>query len=140
MFKAIRKKFEDFGITIEFHNIKIKGDDGFLFEDIDERIKADLVKGVGSEFFWDPGDIKKEKKYKIPLDKLIQNQEDEYADTHGTHPDDQKKINSIIKKYKAGKKLMPLFVHKTKKGYVIIDGHHRFGALKQMGEIGRAHV
>ena len=100
---------------------------------MNEKIKANLVKGIGANMEWTPGDIKKAKKYRIPVDKLIMNQADEYADTHGTHPDDQKKIDSIIKKYKAGKSLMPLFVHKTKKGYVVIDGHHRYGALKQMG-------
>ena len=100
---------------------------------MNEKIKANLVKGIGANMEWTPGDIKKAKKHRIPVDKLIMNQADEYADTHGTHPDDQKKIDSIIKKYKAGKSLMPLFVHKTKKGYVVIDGHHRYGALKQMG-------
>ena len=68
---------------------------------MNEKIKANLVKGIGANMEWTPGDIKKAKKYRIPVDKLIMNQADEYADTHGTHPDDQKKINNIIKKYKA---------------------------------------
>jgi hypothetical protein len=94
-----------------------------------ERLWAHIQKGEGSKFNWKEGDIEKADKKIVPLSKLKFNQpkgdenEKEYQD----------KVDGIIKYYKKHKKLMPMFVHKIKGGYRIIDGHHRYSALKQMG-------
>ena len=98
---------------------------------LSEKIKAKIEKGQASQFDWDEGDIDKAPKVNIPLDKLIPNQplsDEKYKEY-------QVKVDSIIAKYKKNKSLMPIFVHKMKNGmYKIIDGHHRWTALKQMGK------
>jgi hypothetical protein len=94
-----------------------------------ERIWAHIQKGEGAKFNWADGDLEKADKVSVPLSKLKFNQpksdekEKEYQD----------KVDGIKKHYKKDKKVMPMLVHKVKGGYEIIDGHHRYTALKQMG-------
>ena len=95
-----------------------------------ERIWAHIQQGEGSKFNWGKGDLEKAEKITVPLSKLKFNQpksdeeEKEYQD----------KVDGNIKYYKKHKKFNPLLVHKVKGGYEIIDGHHRYTALKQMGK------
>lgn len=97
---------------------------------LSEKIKASIQKGMGADFHWEAGDIDKYPKVNIPVEDLIPNQpiEDE------KYKDYQDMVDSIIRKYKKNKSLMPIMVHKMKKGYKIIDGHHRWTALRQMGK------
>lgn len=98
---------------------------------LSEKIKAKIEKGQASKYDWDAGDIDNAPKVNIPLDKLKPNQplsDEKYKEY-------QVKVDSIIAKYKKNKSLMPILVHKMKNGtYKIIDGHHRWTALKQMGK------
>ena len=97
---------------------------------LSEKIKVQIEKGEGANFNWEAGDIADAPKVHISLTKLYPNQplDDE------KYKDYQDKVDSIIAKYKKNKSLMPIFVHKIKRGYRIIDGHHRWTALKQMGK------
>ena len=97
---------------------------------LSEKIKVSIQKGMGADFDWEAGDISKYPKVNIPVKDLSPNQpiEDE------KYKDYQDMVDSIIRKYKKNKSLMPILVHKTKKGYKIIDGHHRWTALRQMGK------
>ena len=97
---------------------------------ISEKVWAKIVKGEGANFDWNRGDIKKLKKKMIPIEMLISNQPIEDEKDKGY----MKSVRSIIKKYREGTNVMPLFVHKMKDGnYKIIDGHHRWTALRVLG-------
>lgn len=97
---------------------------------LSEKIKVQIEKGEAAKFNWEAGDIADAPKVHISLTKLYPNQplDDE------KYKDYQDKVDGIIAKYKKNKSLMPIFVHKIKRGYRIIDGHHRWTALKQMGK------
>ena len=94
-----------------------------------ERIWAHIQKGEGAKFNWAKGDLEKADKVSVPLSKLKFNQPKSDED----EKEYQDKVDGIIKYYKKHKKVMPMLVHKVKGGYEIIDGHHRYTALKQMG-------
>jgi len=100
------------------------------FKSLNEKIKVNIQKGLGAEFNWEEGDISKYPKVNVPLKALKPNQpiEDEKEKEY------QDKVDDIILKYKKNKSLMPIVVHKLKKGYKIVDGHHRWTALRQMGK------
>jgi hypothetical protein len=97
---------------------------------LSEKIKVNIEKGMGASFDWEEGDISKYPKMNIPLKALHPNQpiEDEKEKEY------QDKVDDIISKYQKNKSLMPIMVHKMKRGYKIIDGHHRWTALRQMGK------
>ncbi len=95
---------------------------------LSEKIEVKIKKLMGADFDWKDGDINKYPKVNIPIKDMFSNQpiKDEKDKEY------QDKVDSIIRKYKKNKSLMPIFVHKMKGGYKIIDGHHRWTALKQM--------
>lgn len=95
-----------------------------------ERIWAHIQKGEGAKFNWSKGDIEKADKVKVSIGDLKPNQPVEDEDEKSY----QKKVDKIIKFYKKNGDMMPVFVHKIKGGYRIIDGHHRWTALKQLGK------
>jgi len=104
---------------------------------MDEELWANIEKGEGSAFDWDPGDVKNSKKFLIPLSMMIPNQTVDGIEGNPmdmTTDEDKQRVSNIIKRIKNGKGVSPILVHKVKDGFLIVDGHHRVEALKQMGK------
>lgn len=101
---------------------------------INDVLWADVEKGEGSAFDWDPGDIDNAKKFLVPLSMMIPNQTDEKGNIDMSTTNDQKRLKNIINKIKKGGSTPPILLHKVKDGFLVVDGHHRYEALKQMGK------
>lgn len=101
---------------------------------INDAIWADVEKGVGSAYDWNPGDIDNAKKFLVPLSMMTANQTDDEGNNDVSSDEDQKAIKNIINKIKKGGSVSPILLHKIKGGFLIVDGHHRYEALKRMGK------
>ena len=101
---------------------------------INDVLWAHVEKGEGSAFDWKPGDIDNAKKFLVPLSMMIPNQTDDEGNNDVSSNEDQNAIKDIINKIKKGGSVSPILLHKIKDGFLIVDGHHRYAALKQMGK------
>ena len=101
---------------------------------INDVLWADVERGEGSAFDWEPGDIDNAKKFLVPLSMMIPNQTDDEGNNDVSSNEDQNAIKDIINKIKKRGSISPIFLHKIKGGFLIVDGHHRYEALKQMGK------
>lgn len=101
---------------------------------INDVLWADVEKGEGSAFDWEHGDIDNSKKFLVPLSMMIPNQTDEKGNIDMSTTNDQKRLKNIINKIKKGGNIPPILLHKVKDGFLVVDGHHRYEALKQMGK------
>jgi hypothetical protein len=65
----------------------------------------------------------------ISADQLVGFEPDDKMD----QPKSKENVKKIVSGLKKGDKLPPLLVRKYKKGYQVLDGHHRFWAYKSLG-------
>lgn len=65
----------------------------------------------------------------MPLSKLVLNE----PAIKMKSPESQKNLKSLIKAIKAGKPLPPIVVRKLGDKYQILDGHHRYFAMRALG-------
>jgi hypothetical protein len=65
----------------------------------------------------------------ISTDQLVGFEPDDKMD----QPKSKANVKKIVAGLKKGDKLPPLLVRKYKKGYQVLDGHHRFWAYKSLG-------
>lgn len=65
----------------------------------------------------------------IPLDKLVLNE----PATKMQSPESKRNLKSLIKAIKVGEPLPPIVVRKLGNKYQILDGHHRYFAMKALG-------
>lgn len=104
---------------------------------IDEKIWANIEKGFGADYDWNKGELKKAKKFLIPLSMMTPNQTIDKkigGDIHMDSDESKEAVSNIIKKIKNGGNISPILVHRIKGGFLIVDGHHRYQALKEMGK------
>ena len=50
-----------------------------------------------------------------------------------TRPESQQKIKSMTQDISSGQKMPPVLVRQHNNGFQVLDGHHRFHAMKQSG-------
>lgn len=65
----------------------------------------------------------------LPLSKLVLNEPAEKMN----QPDSKRRLKKIIKAIKGSEPLPPLVVRKLRDKYQILDGHHRYFAMKALG-------
>ena len=92
---------------------------------ISDEIWADVEKGWGAAFKVEKGTITNSKKFLVPLSMMVLNQKDK----EGNNDVIDDKVKDIIKKLESGGSVTPIFLHKLKKGFLVVDGHHRYEAL-----------
>lgn len=73
------------------------------------------------------------KVHSVRISDIVTHEGDDKTHKDTAHPDTERHVQGMIKSIKAKRGLEPVLLVKHKKGYKLIDGHHRLEAHKRTG-------
>lgn len=70
---------------------------------------------------------------KLPVKDIITFEGDDKTEEGTASPESRKNVERIKRALQHGKKVEPIIVIRKGNGYMVVDGHHRFQAHKELG-------